>query len=148
MQCERDPHNVVDRYSVLCTPRFFVLPMTFSASLFAKAIACEGRLHDSLRSSSMSLYRCTLNSRCRKIFIVIIIFVWPARVRKYFNTKNYRMKIFKHKISRFRLKNQESKSDVWSRKPHPDPHTSSGRKRVCVECVLSNCDASSCCRRV
>ena len=44
LQCERDPHNVVDRYSVLCTPRFFV---TFSTSLFAKAIACEGRLQDS-----------------------------------------------------------------------------------------------------
>ena len=47
LHCERDPHNVVDRYSVLCTPRFFVLPMTFSTSLFAKAIACEGRLQDS-----------------------------------------------------------------------------------------------------
>ena len=44
LQCERDPHNVVDRYSVLCTPRFIVLPMTCSTSL---SIACEGRLQDS-----------------------------------------------------------------------------------------------------
>ena len=47
LQHERDPHNMVDRYSVLCTARFFVVSLTFSTPLFAKAIACEGRLQDS-----------------------------------------------------------------------------------------------------
>ena len=37
----------LDQYSVLCTPCFFVLPMTFSTFLFTKAIACEGSLQDS-----------------------------------------------------------------------------------------------------
>ena len=83
LQCERDPHNVVDRYSVLCTPRFFVLPERWLLQATANVrLATEARqttAHESLigwllhgRSS-----RSGRSGACRLQSIVKIINIWP-----------------------------------------------------------------------
>ena len=88
-------------------PRFFVLPfslITFSTSLFAKAMACDGRMDGSDPSNSSGTknrhlnygiekfsyrkYFVVLNFRCRKFFVRLIFVCWPVR-RRFFNNENF-----------------------------------------------------------
>ena len=55
-------------------PRFFVSPfslITFSTSLFAKAMACDGRMDDSDPSNSSGTKNRHLKFSYRKYFVVL-----------------------------------------------------------------------------